>query len=98
ITSNSGGIGSGNGMVGYSVAPNPNPASRGGTITIGDQPFTVRQGAKFLDASPSHPFFDYINKLSAWGITTWCGGGNFCPDDPVGRGQMAAFLVRAFGL
>ena len=35
--------------------------------------------------------------LSATGITKGCGTDTFCPDDPVTRGQMAAFLVRALG-
>jgi hypothetical protein len=38
-----------------------------------------------------------IEKLATRGITTGCGGDRFCPDDPVTRGQMAAFLVRALG-
>ncbi len=37
----------------------------------------------------------YIEALVAEGITTGCGDGLFCPDDPVTRGQMAAFLTRA---
>jgi glucose/arabinose dehydrogenase len=39
-----------------------------------------------------------INKLAAAGITKGCTATRFCPDDPVTRGQMAAFLVRALGL
>lgn len=37
----------------------------------------------------------YIEALVAQGITTGCGEDLFCPDDPVTRGQMAAFLNRA---
>ena len=37
-----------------------------------------------------------INELAQSGITAGCGGTKFCPDNPVTRGQMAAFLVRAF--
>lgn len=40
-------------------------------------------------------FEDDIERLATAGITTGCGGGDFCPDDPVTRGQMAAFLRRA---
>ncbi len=40
----------------------------------------------------------YIEALVAEGITTGCGDGLFCPDDPVTRGQMAAFLNRALPL
>ena len=41
-----------------------------------------------------------IEKLAAAGITRGCNppvNDRFCPDDPVTRGQMAAFLVRAVG-
>jgi hypothetical protein len=37
-----------------------------------------------------------INRLAAAGIATGCGGGRYCPTQPVTRGQMAAFLHRAF--
>ncbi|MGH2357895.1 MAG: S-layer homology domain-containing protein, partial [Candidatus Limnocylindria bacterium] len=36
-----------------------------------------------------------INSLAASAITGGCGGGRFCPNDAVTRGQMAAFLRRA---
>jgi hypothetical protein len=32
------------------------------------------------------------------GITSGCGGGNYCPDQPVTRGEMAVFLATAFHL
>ncbi|HEY8171039.1 MAG TPA: S-layer homology domain-containing protein [Candidatus Limnocylindria bacterium] len=37
-----------------------------------------------------------INRIAEAGITGGCGGGHFCPDGIVTRGQMAAFLHRAF--
>lgn len=43
-------------------------------------------------------FEDDINRLAEAGITKGCGGTKFCPHNVVDRGQMAAFLVRAFGL
>jgi len=39
-----------------------------------------------------------IEKLAAAGITSGCSSTEFCPNDNVSRGQMAAFLVRALGL
>jgi hypothetical protein len=43
-----------------------------------------------------------IEWMAAEGITSGCnpsqGNTQFCPDDPVTRGQMAAFLVRALDL
>jgi peptidoglycan/xylan/chitin deacetylase (PgdA/CDA1 family) len=38
-----------------------------------------------------------INRLAHAGLTAGCGDSNFCPDDPLTRGEMAAFLHRAFG-
>lgn len=38
-----------------------------------------------------------INALALAGITSGCGGANFCPLAAVSRGEMAAFLRRAFG-
>ena len=38
-----------------------------------------------------------INLVAQAGITTGCGGTNYCPTADVTRGQMAAFLHRAFG-
>jgi hypothetical protein len=34
----------------------------------------------------------------ASGITAGCGGGNYCPDAPLTRGQMAVFLSKGLGL
>jgi Zn-dependent metalloprotease len=40
----------------------------------------------------------WIKQLAAEGITNGCGNGNFCPDAPVSRAQMAIFLTRTFNL
>ena len=37
---------------------------------------------------------DWIEELASLGITGGCGGGNYCPDAPVTRAQMAAFLLK----
>jgi hypothetical protein len=42
-------------------------------------------------------FCGFIEKLSADGITGGCGAGNFCPNDPITRGQMATFIEAAVG-
>ncbi len=42
--------------------------------------------------------YQYIEALAASGITGGCGGGNYCPDNPVNRRQMAIFLAKALGL
>ncbi|MGH2446161.1 MAG: FAD-dependent oxidoreductase [Candidatus Limnocylindria bacterium] len=40
-------------------------------------------------------FENDINRLAASGVTGGCGGGRFCPNRTVTRGEMAAFLWRA---
>ena len=45
-------------------------------------------------ACPS-TFADWIKALAAEGITGGCGGGNYCPTNPVRRDQMAVFLLKA---
>jgi hypothetical protein len=55
-------------------------------------------GATFADVPHGHPFHRFVEALYASGITGGCGGGNYCPDAPVTRGQMAVFLAGALGL
>src|SRR5690606_1185776 len=53
------------------------------------------------DVPEDHVFGYEIGWLAANGVTRGCNppdNTRFCPEDPVGRGQMAAFLVRALGL
>jgi hypothetical protein len=52
----------------------------------------------FNDVLPSHPFYQFIEALAASGITAGCGGGNYCPDRNVTRGEMAVFFAKALGL
>jgi hypothetical protein len=54
--------------------------------------------ARFTDVPTGHPFFRFVEALAASGITAGCGGTDFCPDDPLTRGQMAVFLAVALGL
>jgi len=54
--------------------------------------------ATFGDVPTGHPFFQFVEALAASGITAGCGNGNFCPDQPLTRGQMAVFLSKALGL
>jgi hypothetical protein len=54
--------------------------------------------ATFSDVPIGHPFFRFVQALVAAGITAGCGGGRFCVDDPITRGQMAVFLSLALGL
>jgi S-layer homology domain len=52
----------------------------------------------FGDVTCPSQFANWIEQLSAEGITGGCGGGNYCPDNPNNRGQMAVFLTKTFGL
>lgn len=55
----------------------------------------------FADVPADSVFSDDIDFLVSQGITRGCNpprNDRFCPDDPVTRGQMAAFLTRALGL
>lgn len=54
--------------------------------------------ASYGDVPTGHLFFRHIEALAASGITAGCGGGDFCPDRPLTRGQMAVFLAKALGL
>lgn len=54
--------------------------------------------ATFGDVPTSSPQFQFVEALVAAGITAGCGGGNYCPNNPVTRGQMAVFLAKALGL
>jgi hypothetical protein len=53
--------------------------------------------ARFGDVPIGDPFCGFIERLADDGITGGCGGPNFCPDEPVTRGQMAVFIEVALG-
>ena len=56
--------------------------------------------ATFNDVGTGHWAFQSVEALAASGITQGCPDGPnlFCPDKPVSRAAMAAFLARALGL
>jgi Domain of unknown function (DUF1929)/S-layer homology domain/Putative binding domain, N-terminal len=54
--------------------------------------------SSFADISPTDPASPFIEEAVRRNITSGCGGGNFCPDEPVRRGQMAVFFSQTFGL
>ena len=51
-------------------------------------------GTVFPDVPASNPFARWIEELSREGVTGGCGGGLYCPDNPVTRQQMAVFLLK----
>jgi hypothetical protein len=46
----------------------------------------------------SSPFCKWIEELARRGVVTGCGGGNYCPTNPVTREQMGVFISVTFGL
>jgi Tol biopolymer transport system component len=78
-----------------------------------DSPITRGQMAVFLETSLGHPpntcegrfadvplghsFCGFVERMADDGITGGCSPGNFCPDGPVTRGQMAVFIEAALG-
>ena len=54
--------------------------------------------ATFTDVPTGYWVFQYVEALAASGITSGCGGGNFCPEQAVKRSEMAVFLSKALGL
>jgi hypothetical protein len=49
----------------------------------------------FGDVSTSYWAAGWIKQLAAEGITGGCGSGNYCPEAPVTRAEMAIFLLRS---
>jgi len=54
--------------------------------------------ATFSDVPTNHWAFQFVEALAASGITSGCGGGNYCPNNPITRAEMAVFLPAALGL
>ena len=50
--------------------------------------------ANFSDVTQSDIFHGYVETIFRNGITAGCGGGDYCPADPVTRAQMAVFLLK----
>jgi hypothetical protein len=63
--------------------------------------YTGGSGDDRFDDDDNSVFEDDIDRLADAGVTIGCNPPDndlFCPDDPVTRGAMATFLVRALGL
>jgi SpoIID/LytB domain protein len=76
----------------------------GGSVTRGQMAAFLNRAFDF--PAPDKDYFsddgtsifeDDINRMAASGITLGCGDGVYCPSRRVSRGEMAAFLDRAFG-
>jgi hypothetical protein len=64
-------------------------------VGVFQPPACVPGQEMFNDVPASSPFCPFIEELARRGITGGCGGGNYCPGDPVTRAQMAPFIVRS---
>jgi hypothetical protein len=58
-------------------------------------PPPVGSSTGFNDVPVTHPLAAWIKQLAVEGITSGCGGGNYCPNAGVTRAHMAVFLLRA---
>jgi hypothetical protein len=61
-------------------------------------PACVSGSEVFADLPASSPFCRWVEELARRGVVAGCGGGNYCPNDPVTRGQMGVFIGATFGL
>lgn len=61
-------------------------------------PTALAASDRFGDVPDGAFYHDDANAIAAAGITLGCGGGNYCPNAFVTRGEMAAFLARTAGL
>jgi hypothetical protein len=52
----------------------------------------------FADVPASSAFCRWIEELARRGVVSGCGGGLYCPLDPVTREQMGVFLTQTFSL
>jgi hypothetical protein len=69
------------------VAVGPHAPTVSGTLVKG-------WFADFLDVPPAFLYHNAIEKIVRAGITTGCGGGNYCPNLPITRDAMAVFILR----
>lgn len=61
-------------------------------------PAIVLANHQFPDVPTGASYHDDVEALVGAGITSGCGGGNYCPGNAVTRGQMAQFLNRGLGV
>ena len=52
----------------------------------------------FLDVPETSAFCRWIEELANRGVVAGCGGGNYCPTQPVTREQMGVFISATFSL
>lgn len=60
--------------------------------------FDLARSPSFADVPSGHFAYAAIEAVKEAGITNGCGGGNFCPDQPMTRAQVAAWIAKGLGL
>lgn len=76
------------------------PVTRGQMAAFLNRALNLEPGTDTFTDTRDSVFTADIGALAGAGVTRGCNppaNDEFCPGDPVTRGQMAAFLVRAFG-
>jgi hypothetical protein len=71
---------------------------RGCNVTWNRQVSPDPASATFTDVPVGHPYHQFVEALVDAGITGGCGGGLYCVNAPITRGEMAVFLAAALGL
>jgi hypothetical protein len=90
-------VGSGTFALATTPASNPGTLYAVALANPGGATFTLPEGylADFLDVPGGHPNHRFVEALVRRHVTGGCGAGNYCPDAPVTREQMAVFLLTA---
>jgi hypothetical protein len=88
--------GYGNGPITVTIDPNATGADRTANLFVGGTTVPITEyftTQVFTDVPPGSFAFDEINLMEQYGVTTGCGGGDFCPTADVTRAQIAVFIV-----
>ncbi|MBI4889456.1 MAG: BACON domain-containing protein [Acidobacteria bacterium] len=64
-------------------------------ITRMKREFEFPQEPVFPDVPADHPAFAFIQLLGATGVAEGCSGGQFCPDYPISKADLANWIYRA---
>jgi hypothetical protein len=66
------------------------------TLSTNDtKTWTLHVGGSFADAPAALPFYADIEAILHHGVAAGCGGGDYCPGDPLTRAGAAVLLLRA---
>src|SRR5262249_3798192 len=69
-----------------------------GRIYLTDPTSQTLQGCApypFADVGPTYFAWPFVETISARGVTSGCGGDNYCPESTITRAEMAVFLLIA---